>query len=62
MDWLLELTHFFKVSQETMYHTVRLVDSTLTKHHVPNMRLQLVAITAFLIAAKLEEYFPPSIE
>lgn len=51
-----------QVSQETLYHTVRLVDATLCRVDVDIGQLQLVAITAFLIAAKLEEYYPPSIE
>ncbi len=54
----------FQVSQETLYHTVRLVDSTLAtaSPRVPTHKWQLVAITAFLVASKLEEYYPPSIE
>ncbi len=50
------------MSQETLYHTVRLFDSAMIKERFSNSKLQLVAITAFLIAAKLEEYYPPSIQ
>ncbi len=56
------MIELFQVSQETLYHTVRFVDATLARHLVKNSNLQLMAISSFLIAAKLEEYYPPSIE
>ena len=59
MNWLLEVTLHFKVSQETLYHTVRLVDTTLSKRQVHGTQLQLVGIACFFIASKLEEYYPP---
>ena len=48
--------------QETLYHAVGMIDGTLAVRDVDNAHLQLVAITSLLIAAKLEEYHPPSIK
>ena len=39
-----------------------MIDCTLAMRDVDNAHLQLVAITSLLIAAKLEEYHPPSIK
>merc|ERR1712066_1214338 len=62
MNWLLEVALPFRVSQETLYHTVGMIDATLAMRDVDNTHLQLVSVTALLIAAKLEEYHPPSIK
>jgi hypothetical protein len=62
MNWLLELALHYNVCQETLYHTVRLVDTVLALRDVRRENLQLLGLTAFLIAAKLEEYYAPSIE
>ena len=48
--------------QETLYHAVGMIDGTLAMRDVDNAHLQLVAITSLLIAAKLEEYHPPSVK
>ena len=61
MSWLLEVALHFRVSQETLYHTVGIVDAVLARRQVDAGFLQLVGITAFLIANKLEEYHPPSV-
>ena len=39
-----------------------MIDGTLAMRDVDNAHLQLVAVTALLVAAKLEEYHPPSIK
>merc|ERR1719220_2050033 len=44
------------------YHAVGMIDGTLAMRDVENAHLQLVAVTSLLIAAKLEEYHPPSIK
>lgn len=62
MNWLLEVALHFRVSQETLYHTVGMIDATLAMRDVDNEHLQLVSVTSLLIAAKLEEYHPPSIK
>lgn len=61
LDWIQELSHHFRASQETLYHTVALVDATFSIRLVEDSYMQLLGITAFLIACKLEEYHPPDI-
>lgn len=61
MDWILEVSAHFCVSQDTLYATVALIDATLAKRAVASDQLQLVAVTSFLLSSKLEEYHPPSI-
>jgi len=41
---------------------VRIIDTVLSCRPVPANELQLLAIAALLIAAKLEEYYPPTVE
>jgi len=62
MNWLLEVALHFHIAQETLYHAVGMIDGTLAMRDVDNAHLQLVAVTALLVAAKLEEYHPPSIK
>lgn len=62
VDWLLELGLHFKTCQETVFHTVALIDATLSLRQVEQEHFQLLGITAFLLACKLEEYHPPDIE
>jgi len=61
MDWILEICYFFRFCQETLYHTVAIIDRTLSRHKVNVEHFQLVAMSAVLIAAKLEEYHPPRV-
>lgn len=62
MNWLLEVAMHFHVVQETLYHAVGIIDCALSLREIDSGHLQLVAITAFLIASKLEEYHPPAIK
>lgn len=61
-DWIIHLGHYFKVSQETLYHTISLIDRTLLQRSVKTKMWQLLGITSFFLAAKLEEYHPPEIK
>jgi len=58
INWLISLAHSLKCSQETFYHTVDIVDRCLSKCKLKTEYLQLLGITAFLIATKLDEYHP----
>lgn len=57
VDWLMEVVHHFRGSQETLYQTVHLVDRFLNAKAVESGRVQLVGVACVLIATKLEEYF-----
>ena len=62
LDWLIEVHLKFKLMPETMYITVNLIDRYLEKKLVKRTKLQLVGVTAMLIACKYEEIYPPEIK
>jgi len=59
VDWLVEVHLKFKLLQETLYLTVNIIDRFLEKENVMRNKLQLVGVTAMLIASKYEEIYPP---
>ena len=46
---------------ETMYLTVNLIDRFLEKKLVIRQKLQLVGVTAMLLASKYEEIYAPEV-
>ena len=62
LDWLIEVHLKFKLVPETMYLTVHLIDKYLEKKQVKRNKLQLVGVTAMLIACKSEEMYPPEVK
>lgn len=52
IDWLVEVHLKFKLYPETLYLTVNLIDRYLEKEEVLRQHLQLVGVTAMLIASK----------
>lgn len=61
VDWLVEVHLKFKLVPETLYLTVNIIDRYLTKTEVSRPKLQLVGVTALLIASKYEEIYPPEL-
>ncbi|CAH6779990.1 G2/mitotic-specific cyclin-B3 [Phodopus roborovskii] len=61
VDWLVEVQTSFQMSHETLYLTVKLVDHYLMKAQCKKDHLQLLGSTAYMIAAKFEESYPPSL-
>jgi len=62
INWMMEVCVEFKVTSETLYLSVGLVDRYLSKCVVTRDILQLVGITAMFIAAKFEELDPPPVD
>ena len=62
VDWLIEVHLKFKLLPETLFITVNIIDRFLEKHKVSKARLQLVGVTALLIASKYEEIYPPDMK
>ncbi|KPA84971.1 Cyc2-like cyclin putativecyclin [Leptomonas pyrrhocoris] len=70
IDWLIDVHLKFKLHAETMYLAVNLIDrylscaSTKTDRTtcVPRAQLQLVGVSAMLLAAKYEEIWPPEVK
>lgn len=61
IDWLIEVHLKFKLMPETMYLTVNLIDRFLEKTPISRRNLQLVGVTAMLLASKYEEIFAPEV-
>ncbi|NP_001279224.1 G2/mitotic-specific cyclin-B1-like [Callorhinchus milii] len=62
IDWLVQVQMKFRLLQETMYLTVAIIDRYLQDNVVTKKILQLVGVTAMLVASKYEEMYPPEIE
>jgi hypothetical protein len=61
VDWLVEVHMKFKLELETLYLTINITDRYLAKAEVKKPKLQLVGVTALLIASKYEEIYPPEL-
>lgn len=62
VDWLVEVQESFELNHETLYTAVKLMDLYLSKVFVTKEELQLVGATACLIACKIDERIPPSLD
>ena len=61
VDWLIEIHHKFRLLPETLFLAVNIVDRFLSLRVVSIIKLQLVGLTAMLIAAKYEEVMCPTV-
>ncbi|XP_015727897.1 G2/mitotic-specific cyclin-B2 [Coturnix japonica] len=61
VDWLVQVHSRFQLLQETLYMCVGVMDRFLQNHPVPRKRLQLVGVTALLLASKYEEMYSPDV-
>lgn len=61
VDWLIDVHTKFDLSLETLYLTINIIDRFLAIRNVPRRELQLVGISAMLIASKYEEIWPPEV-
>ncbi|CAA7031162.1 unnamed protein product [Microthlaspi erraticum] len=61
VDWLVEVHIKFDLSPETLYLTINLIDRFLSLKTVPRRELQLLGVSALLIASKYEEIWPPQV-
>ena len=62
LDWLVEVHIKFNLLTETLFITINLIDKYLSKKNIHRKYLQLLGITALLIACKYEEIYPPEIK
>lgn len=61
IDWLIEVHLRFKLTPETLHITVNTIDRYLMRCTVARQRLQLLGVTAMLVACKYQEIYPPSL-
>ncbi|EPS68905.1 hypothetical protein M569_05861, partial [Genlisea aurea] len=62
IDWLIEVHYKFELMEETLYLTINLIDRFLAAKPVVRKKLQLVGVTALLLACKYEEVSVPVVE
>ncbi len=61
IDWLVDVHLKFKLMPETLFLTVNLIDRFLEAKQVTRKHLQLVGVTAMLVASKYEEIWAPEV-
>ncbi|XP_028257617.1 G2/mitotic-specific cyclin-B2-like [Parambassis ranga] len=61
VDWLVQVHSRFQLLQETLYVTVAILDRFLQVQPVSRRKLQLVGVTAMLLACKFEEMYAPEV-
>ncbi|KAM7271702.1 hypothetical protein ACFE04_030916 [Oxalis oulophora] len=61
VDWLIDVHHKFELAPETLYLTINIIDRFLSVKTVPRRELQLLGISATLIASKYEEIWAPEV-
>jgi hypothetical protein len=61
IDWMIDVTLKFELSNETLYLCVNLLDRFLSMKGVSRSKLQLVGITCLWIASKYEEIYCPEV-
>ncbi|KAJ8770315.1 hypothetical protein K2173_014925 [Erythroxylum novogranatense] len=61
VDWLIDVHQKFELSQETLFLTVNIIDRFLSQSTVPRRELQLLGMSATLIASKYEEIWAPEV-
>ena len=57
IDWLIDVNSRFHFKEETLYATIYIIDSYLSKKFIERKRFQLLGITSLLIASKLNEIY-----
>ncbi|WRX15884.1 Cyclin [Theobroma cacao] len=62
IDWLIEVHYKFQLMDETLFLTINLIDRFLERCTVIRKKLQLVGMTAMLLACKYEEVSVPLVE
>ncbi|CAD6238833.1 unnamed protein product [Miscanthus lutarioriparius] len=62
IDWIIEVQYRLILMPETLYLTVYIIDQYLSMESVPRKELQLVGISAMLIASKYEETWAPLVK
>ena len=61
IDWLVEVHMKFKLVPETLYLCISIIDRYCSLVEVERRKLQLVGVTALLVACKYEEIYPPEV-
>ena len=61
VDWLVNIHHQFKLLPETLFMGISILDRFIEKNNASKDKIQLIGVTAFFIASKFEEIYPPDL-
>ncbi|CAF0841845.1 unnamed protein product [Brachionus calyciflorus] len=63
IDWLIEISHAYRLHRETLHLSIEYLDRFLSYSKVEMRvdRLQLIGLTSLYLAAKNEEIYPPKL-
>eukprot|EP00762_Andalucia_godoyi_P003289 ANDGO_06580.mRNA.1 G2/mitotic-specific cyclin-B len=61
VDWLIDVHNKFRLSPETFFLAVSILDRYLAVKPIARAKLQLAGMTAMLLASKFEEVYPPEV-
>ena len=53
VDWMIRVNIYYELSHQTVFLAVRIVDSILSQNKIPADKLQLIGITAVMMASKI---------
>ncbi len=62
VDWIVEVHQKFKLTAETLFTTVYIIDQFCQKVQISKSQFQLLGITALFVACKYQEVQIPKIE
>ena len=62
VDWIIDVHYKFGFTDETLFMTILIIDRYATIRQISRLKLQLVGITALMIACKHEEIDLPKID
>ncbi|CAL1395929.1 unnamed protein product [Linum trigynum] len=62
VDWLVEVAEEYKLLTDTLYLSIAYIDRFLSLNPISKQRLQLLGVSAMMIASKYEEITPPHVE
>lgn len=61
VEWIIDVHRKFRLQSETLYAAVFIIDRFLAVQHIRKAQLQILGLTALLIATKYEEIYPPDL-
>ena len=61
IDWLIEVHYRFRLKNETLFQTVWVIDTYLSRFPIIRARLQLLGIASLLISCKSQEIYYPQL-
>ncbi|KAG0479283.1 hypothetical protein HPP92_010141 [Vanilla planifolia] len=62
VDWLVDVAEEYRLISDTLFLAVSYIDRYLSSNVISRQRLQLLGVSAMLIASKYEEISPPHVE